>query len=116
MLLTVVTQWVMQFVIIYSVPYMMDSIKFGTFYFFGGCLFVSTIVVYCFVPETKAFPLEKAHLIFQSTIWAPKARKNAERLLVEERAAEAADAKNANNAKDDASNVNVASIHHNEVA
>lgn len=88
MLLTVLTQWVMQFVIVYSTPYMIANITYGTFFVFATGLFISSILIYCFMPETKAFPLEKMHLLFNGTVWAPRARKDAERRLAEENAEE----------------------------
>ncbi|KAI1875937.1 uncharacterized protein JN550_001433 [Neoarthrinium moseri] len=91
MLVTVSAQWISQFIVIYAVPYMIDSIKYGVFYFFGSCIFISTIIVYCFIPETKGFPLESIELIFNGSIWAPAARRNAERLLEEQQANERLD-------------------------
>lgn len=91
MLLTVLNQWLSQFVIIYATPYMIDDISFGVFFFFGACILVSSIVVYLFIPETKRFPMEKMHLIFEGSIWAPGARKEADRRLAEEREEEEAE-------------------------
>lgn len=38
------------------------------------------------MPETKGFPLEKMDLIFTGSAWAPKARRDAEKLLAEHNA------------------------------
>lgn len=49
MTLIVSVQWIMQFVIIYSTPYMIANITYGTFFVFAASIFVSSIIVYCFV-------------------------------------------------------------------
>ncbi|KAH8890685.1 MFS quinate transporter QutD [Thozetella sp. PMI_491] len=90
MLITVLAQWLSQFIVIYATPYMIANITYGTFFFFGACILISSGVVYCFIPETKGFPLEKMHLLFAGSIWAPTARREAERMLAEDDAAEAA--------------------------
>lgn len=84
MLGSVLNQWLAQFTIVYVTPYMISGTKYGTFFFFGSATFVSGIVVYCLMPETKGFTLEDMHLIFENGYtWAPKARAEGERLRAE---------------------------------
>lgn len=84
MLLSVLNQWLAQFIVVYVTPYMIDKLKYGTFYFFGSSIFLSAIVVYILMPETKGFTLEDMHMIFENGHWfAPRARKVAEELRAE---------------------------------
>lgn len=71
-------QWLAQFIIVYSLPYMISGIKFGTFYFFGGCTLVALAFACLFVPETKGVPLEKMDLLFGEgvSVLATRARRN----------------------------------------
>jgi MFS family permease len=73
-------QWLTQFVVVYSLPYMVLSIKYGTFLFFGVCTVLAIIFAYLFVPETKGVQLEDMDLLFGPvvSIIAQKARKNYE--------------------------------------
>lgn len=81
MLLAVLNQWLAQYVIVYVTPIMIDHITYGTFYFFGSSIFVSALIVYFFMPETKGFRLEDMYMIFENGHWfAPKARKVGEEL------------------------------------
>ncbi|KAJ5728757.1 sugar transporter [Penicillium malachiteum] len=70
--------WLAQFIIVYSLPYMIASIKHGTFYFFGACTLVALVFAYLFVPETKGIPLEDMGVLFGAdvSVFATKARKN----------------------------------------
>ncbi|RZC80525.1 hypothetical protein C5167_043100 [Papaver somniferum] len=43
---------------------MLCHMKFGLFFFFGGFVFIMTIFVYFFVPETKGIPIEE-----MSQVW-----------------------------------------------
>lgn len=78
MMCAVCMQWLAQFIIVYSLPYMIAGIKFGTFYFFGGCTLVALGFAYLFVPETKGVPLEKMDLLFGEgvSVLATRARRN----------------------------------------
>ncbi|QPG74358.1 hypothetical protein FOA43_001685 [Brettanomyces nanus] len=64
MAMCVMMQWLMQFVIVYSNPYMMTNIKYGTFFFFAACLFVSVPFVYFLLPETRGLTLENMDIMF----------------------------------------------------
>lgn len=88
MLVAVLNQWLAQFVIVYVTPYMIERLKFGTFYFFGSSIFISAAIVYFLMPETKGFSLEDMHMIFENGHWfAPRARKVGEELRAERDAA-----------------------------
>ncbi|OJI84038.1 hypothetical protein ASPTUDRAFT_56004 [Aspergillus tubingensis CBS 134.48] len=78
MMCAVCMQWLAQFIIVYSLPYMIASIKYGTFYFFGACTIVALVFAYLFVPETKGVPLEDKGILFGADVsfLATKARKN----------------------------------------
>lgn len=81
MLISVLNQWVAQFIIVYATPFMITGMKSGTFYFFGACTLVAGFVVYCLMPETKGFALEDMHFIFETGHWwAPEARRVGEEL------------------------------------
>ncbi|KAF4544943.1 Sugar/inositol transporter [Lasiodiplodia theobromae] len=64
MMLSVCTQWLSQFVVVYSLPYMVANITYGTFLFFGACTVAAFIFAYLFVPETKGVALEDMDLLF----------------------------------------------------
>ncbi|PWN49954.1 putative sugar transporter [Violaceomyces palustris] len=53
MTMTTCMQWLAQFMIVYSLPYMVVSIKSFTFIFFAVCTTFSFIFTLLFVPETK---------------------------------------------------------------
>ena len=78
MMCAVCMQWLAQFIIVYSLPYMIASIKYGTFYFFGACTIVALVFAYLFIPETKGVPLEDMGVLFGAdvSVFAGKARKN----------------------------------------
>jgi MFS family permease len=78
MMFAVCMQWLAQFMIVYSLPYMVASIKYGIFFFFAACTLVALVIAYLFVPETKGIPLEDMDLLFgkEGSIWAKKAYAN----------------------------------------
>ncbi|ETS81612.1 hypothetical protein PFICI_06614 [Pestalotiopsis fici W106-1] len=85
MLVAVLNQWLAQFVIVYAIPYMIADISYGIFFFFGACITVSGLAVYLLMPETKGFPLEDMHYIFENGHWfAPRMRAAAEELQAEQ--------------------------------
>lgn len=71
-------QWLTQFVVVYSLPYMVLGITYGTFLFFGCCTVLAVLFAWYFVPETKNVQLEDMDLLFgpDVSIFANKARKN----------------------------------------
>lgn len=76
-------QWLMQFVIVYSNPYMMRTMKWGTFLFFAGWLIFSIFFCYFFMPETRGISLEDMDYIFSAKGFAITRRKEAERIIAE---------------------------------
>lgn len=64
MMCAVCMQWLAQFIVVYSLPYMVARITYGTFIFFGSCTVVAFVFAFLFVPETKGVPLEDMDLIF----------------------------------------------------
>jgi hypothetical protein len=78
MTICVCWQWLTQFVVVYSLPYMIKGIGYGTFLFFGCCTALAFVFAYLFVPETKQVMMEDMELLFGPgvSIWATKARKN----------------------------------------
>ncbi|KAH8662141.1 general substrate transporter [Xylariales sp. PMI_506] len=64
MMCAVCMQWLAQFIVVYSLPYMVANITYGTFVFFGSCTVVAFVFAYCFVPETKGVTLENMDLMF----------------------------------------------------
>ncbi|KAL5337258.1 hypothetical protein BJX70DRAFT_399903 [Aspergillus crustosus] len=80
MMAAVCMQWLAQFMIVYSLPHMVETITFGTFYFFAACTIVALVFAYLFVPETKGVPLEEMDLLFgpDVSLFARPARRNYE--------------------------------------
>lgn len=81
MLLCVMTQWLMQFVIVYSNPYMMANIKYGTFYFFAGCLLLSVPFVYFLMPETRGISIENMDILFDVKGFARAKRHKTDEII-----------------------------------
>jgi sugar porter (SP) family MFS transporter len=69
-------QWLAQFMVVYSLPYMVKNIQSGMFWFFGACSVTAFIFAYLFVPETKGVVLEDMELLFsaESPMLAPQKR------------------------------------------
>jgi MFS family permease len=80
MMCAVCMQWLSQFLVVYSLPYMIVNITYGTFIFFGACIVASFIFAYLFVPETKGVALEDMDLMFgrDAPLFAPSARRRYE--------------------------------------
>ncbi|RAO67052.1 uncharacterized protein BHQ10_003064 [Talaromyces amestolkiae] len=78
MAISVCSQWLGQFIVVYSLPHMITGIGYGTFLFFACCTVLAFVFAYLFVPETKGVAMEDMHLIFgpDVSILATKARKN----------------------------------------
>lgn len=76
-MITVCTQWLAQFVVVYSLPHMMEGIKYGTFVFFGTCTVVAFLFAFFFVPETKGVSFEDMDLLLgeNAPLFARAAKK-----------------------------------------
>ncbi|KAI1378559.1 general substrate transporter [Hypoxylon crocopeplum] len=88
LLFTTCTQWLAQFIIVYSTPYMMTNITFGTFLFFGSSLVVGILVVFFFMPETKGLSLEDMDVLFNVKGLAATQRMKADEIIASQLAAE----------------------------
>lgn len=84
---TTCTQWLAQFMIAYSTPYMMTNIKYGTFFFFAAWVTVGFAFVYFFMPETKGLAIEDVDILFSAKGTAKAKRAAVLDILVERQAA-----------------------------
>lgn len=85
---TTCTQWLGQFIIVYSTPYMMTNITYGTFLFFGCSIVVGITVAWVFMPETKGLALEDMDIMFNLSGLAHAKRARTDEIIAERRAAE----------------------------
>ncbi|CAG8017445.1 unnamed protein product [Penicillium salamii] len=58
------TNWLTNFIVALITPRMLESIKFGTFYFFLAFCVILFVWVYFLVPETKGVPIEEMDNLF----------------------------------------------------
>jgi hypothetical protein len=90
MVFGVCIQWLSQFIVVYSLPYMIKGIGYGTFISFETCCVAAFLFGYFLVPETKGVSIEDMGLLFSPgvSVIAQKARRNweenRENLTVEE--------------------------------
>ena len=75
---------VRQFIVVYSLPYMVTGIESGMFWFFGACAALATVFAFLLVPETKSVMLEDVELLFDSQ--APVLAFNRRRAILEAKA------------------------------
>ncbi|KAJ5005122.1 Quinate permease [Colletotrichum sp. SAR 10_66] len=77
MMIAVCAQWLAQFIVVYSLPHMINKITWGTFLFFGTCTVVAFIFAFLFVPETKGVPLEDMDMLLgaDAPLFAKAARE-----------------------------------------
>jgi sugar porter (SP) family MFS transporter len=68
MALSLMTQWLFNFVIARTVPVMLTNITYGTFLLFGCCSICCFLYVMIFVPETSKIPLESIPKLFEKNI------------------------------------------------
>ncbi|KAJ1302114.1 hypothetical protein OPQ81_000945 [Rhizoctonia solani] len=62
--ITSATQWLWQFVVARSTPYMIKNIGYGRYLFFGLCMTLMIPWVYFVLPETKGVSLEDMERLF----------------------------------------------------
>lgn len=82
---TTCTQWLGQFIVVYSTPYMMNNITYGTFLFFGCSIVVGIVFAWCFMPETKGLSLEDMDIMFNLKGLAHNMRPETDRIIAANR-------------------------------
>lgn len=85
MVVTTCAQWLSQFVIVYSTPYMIADLKGWTFIFFGLWVCFGMCFAYLFVPETKEISLEDMDILFAGPVLASKKREHYNEVLAAKR-------------------------------
>lgn len=88
LIFTTCTQWLGQFIIAYSTPYMLANITYGTFLFFASSVVCGVTMVYFLMPETKGFSLEEMDVLFSINGLAINKHRKAENIIAEQREAE----------------------------
>lgn len=83
MLFTTCNQWLAQFTIVYSTPYMMANITYGTFFLFGFSVLFGIFFTFTFIPETKGLSLEDMDILFNQTGLARTWRKKTDAIIQE---------------------------------
>lgn len=70
-------QYLGQFAVVYSLPFLLNSVGYGTYFFYVSWIVVCFFFVYFFIPETKGVALEDMGLLFDANapIWAKAARR-----------------------------------------
>jgi hypothetical protein len=81
MLVTTCAQWLGQFVIVYSTPYMMTNITYGTFFLFGFSVLFGIIFSFVFIPETKGISLEDMDILFNQGGLAYSWRRKTDQII-----------------------------------
>ena len=66
--LTTADQWLWSFIISRTTPYMITSLGYGAYMFFGALMIVMGIWAYFFIPETKGKTLEEMEALFGAPI------------------------------------------------
>lgn len=82
---TTCTQWLGQFIIAYSTPYMVRSFGFGLFLFFGTSVVIGMTFAFFFLPETKGVQLEDMDIMFEAKGFARQKRKTLDAIMNERR-------------------------------
>jgi len=63
---TTMSQWLAQFIIAYSFPYMARNITYGIFILFGTAVVLGALFYWYFIPETSQIPLERMDELFST--------------------------------------------------
>lgn len=82
---TTCSQWLGQFIVVYSTPYMMGNIKFGTFLLFAGFILLGGVFAFLLIPETAGLSLEDMDVLFSIKGLAGKKRPALEASLATRR-------------------------------
>ncbi|KAK2685262.1 hypothetical protein QWA68_015642 [Fusarium oxysporum] len=78
---TTCCQWLGQFIVVYSTPYMMENIKWGTFIFFAAFIVVGIFFAFFLVPETARLTLEDMDILFSTKGSARHKRRAVDAIL-----------------------------------
>ncbi|KIX00602.1 uncharacterized protein Z518_09667 [Rhinocladiella mackenziei CBS 650.93] len=77
--ITTADQWLWSFVISRTTPYMITSLGYGTYMFFGSLMILMGIWAFFFIPETKGLTLEDMDRLFMKSmhqaVWSQLRRK-----------------------------------------
>ncbi|KPI36135.1 Quinate permease [Cyphellophora attinorum] len=79
--ITTADQWLWSFIISRTTPYMITSLGYGTYMFFGALMLLMGVWAFFFVPETKGKTLEQMETLFG----APSAESEAEKVVDDEK-------------------------------
>ncbi|KAK1470374.1 quinate permease [Colletotrichum cuscutae] len=84
--ITTADQWLWSFIVSRTTPYMITSLGYGTYRFFGALMILMGVWAFFFVPETKGLTLEDMDLLFMrsmhTTVWtALRERKSVKDVL-----------------------------------
>jgi hypothetical protein len=79
--ITTADQWLWSFIISRTTPYMITSLGYGTYMFFGALMLLMGAWAFFFVPETKGKTLEQMETLFG----APSAESEAEKVVDDEK-------------------------------
>lgn len=82
---TTCAQWLGQFTIVYSTPYMMTNITYGTFLLFACSVVFGMCFALFLVPETKGITLEDMDILFSRTGLPLTWRRQTDEIIEERR-------------------------------
>ncbi|EPQ32015.1 uncharacterized protein PFL1_00213 [Pseudozyma flocculosa PF-1] len=86
MVVTTANQWLSQFVIVYSAPYMIESMRGYTFIFFALWTTAAFGFVWLLVPETAGISLENMDVLFDGPTLARDKRRHYDQVMASQRA------------------------------
>ncbi|KAJ5016316.1 putative quinate permease [Colletotrichum sp. SAR 10_99] len=89
---TTCAQWLGQFTIVYSTPYMMTDITYGTFLLFACSVVFGFVFTFLLIPETKGISLEDMDVLFTRKGMPRTWRRQTEEIINQRRADGHADA------------------------
>lgn len=89
---TTCAQWLGQFTIVYSTPYMMTDITYGTFLLFACSVVFGFVFTSLLIPETKGISLEDMDILFTRKGMPRTWRRQTEEIINQRRADGHADA------------------------
>ncbi|KAK2589624.1 hypothetical protein QQS21_012695 [Conoideocrella luteorostrata] len=87
--ITTADQWFWSFLISRTTPYMITSLGYGTYMFFGALMVLMGFWALFFIPETKGLTLEDMDRLFMystaKTVWQSLVQRKSMQAIVEER-------------------------------